>query len=474
MRKFLNISVYLLMIVLTGTFSANAQIEGVIINLPIQGRYAFVSSTPFSTVDAPHGLFLLDTVTGVVENIGGPYATFENPRWSLTGDLLTYRQDFIAYSVINPATGIRTQQLTFPERQGSFSPQIWLSNNEILYRNYDFSTRTYALDLYNTATSNLTNILSFSVGQELVDILPLSLSITSFEMERLNIVVSNPVYSQWLILRFSGFATEGNSTPYPEIFHMLFNRNTQNFTSLDELIPNLSTTTPLHWSDDGKKLIIETTNEGFSIIYFPNLDSNLDLVYVDSAVSDQIVVGWLGAGDLLLTKQRDPITGDTNFFIAEIRDQQWFSAPFFQLAGDQFSDEVSGAWHIASTEDEKDTLTCLFDDTLNTQLQAGVRGRVTFTDGTGTRLRSEPNTYSAQLQVMPEGTEFDILSGPICGSGYRWWQIELDDGTTGWAAEASTEEYFLESLVPIQITSPTPAITGTPPTTITPTPAPDN
>jgi hypothetical protein len=71
-------------------------------------------------------------------------------------------------------------------------------------------------------------------------------------------------------------------------------------------------------------------------------------------------------------------------------------------------------------------------------------GRVTITDGTPTRLRSAADLYSEQVTLMAEGTPFTVLDGPTCADGYRWWQLQLDDGTTGWAAEASPDEYFLE------------------------------
>ena len=71
-------------------------------------------------------------------------------------------------------------------------------------------------------------------------------------------------------------------------------------------------------------------------------------------------------------------------------------------------------------------------------------GRVTITDGTPTRLRSAADLYSEQVTLMAEGTPFTVLDGPTCADGYRWWQLALDDGTTGWAAEASTDTYFLE------------------------------
>ncbi len=76
----------------------------------------------------------------------------------------------------------------------------------------------------------------------------------------------------------------------------------------------------------------------------------------------------------------------------------------------------------------------------------GILGRVTFTDGSPTRLRSEPSTNSSVVVEMPEGTTFEVIGGPECGGDYTWWQLKLDDGTIGWAAEGNSKKYFIESL----------------------------
>ncbi|NDJ85933.1 MAG: hypothetical protein GYB66_08610, partial [Chloroflexi bacterium] len=75
-------------------------------------------------------------------------------------------------------------------------------------------------------------------------------------------------------------------------------------------------------------------------------------------------------------------------------------------------------------------------------VKVGIRGRITFTDGSLTRLRAAPN--GPIIERMPEGQEFDIVGGPFCGSSYTWWQLRLDDGRVGWTAEGEPGRYFLE------------------------------
>ncbi len=73
---------------------------------------------------------------------------------------------------------------------------------------------------------------------------------------------------------------------------------------------------------------------------------------------------------------------------------------------------------------------------------AGIPGRVTFTDGTPTRLRASPG--GAIIDNMPEGYEFVVVGGPICDDTYTWWQLETPAGLVGWSAEGEPSRYFIE------------------------------
>ena len=69
---------------------------------------------------------------------------------------------------------------------------------------------------------------------------------------------------------------------------------------------------------------------------------------------------------------------------------------------------------------------------------------------TNLNLRSSPGIGENWLLTMPAGTVVEVIGGPEClpyGDGaYRWWQVRLPDGRTGWAAEAPIhgDSYFLE------------------------------
>ena len=50
-------------------------------------------------------------------------------------------------------------------------------------------------------------------------------------------------------------------------------------------------------------------------------------------------------------------------------------------------------------------------------------------------LRSEPTTGSDVVTVLANGMVVTIIGGTEEADGYTWWQIELEDGTTGWIAQ---------------------------------------
>lgn len=76
----------------------------------------------------------------------------------------------------------------------------------------------------------------------------------------------------------------------------------------------------------------------------------------------------------------------------------------------------------------------------------GSTARVTFTDGTPTRIRKQPTTSSDIIGRIPEGTRFLIVGGHKCSDGYTWWNIELPNGTRGWMAEGKKGTYYLEPM----------------------------
>lgn len=66
---------------------------------------------------------------------------------------------------------------------------------------------------------------------------------------------------------------------------------------------------------------------------------------------------------------------------------------------------------------------------------AGFFAAVVGTDGIGVSVRAGSSTANEILSVAAEGSVLLILDGPVENGGFRWWQVQLADGTQGWAVE---------------------------------------
>jgi hypothetical protein len=209
------------------------------------------------------------------------------------------------------------------------------------------------------------------------------------------------------------------------------------------------------------------------IVRFENVNGSWTLQRVGSAMSgDQVVVDWLGIDNMLLTAER--VDDDTVLFISQIINGTWYTTEFLRFPRQQFERVNERAWYSEATAEQSYAISCLFDQALPTQLAIGMRARVNFTTGSPLRLRTEPSVDAAEILQMQEGTEFNIIGGPACDNAdsyYRFWQVQLDDGTFGWAAEATNTAYYMEPAPPTPTPSDTPTFTPTHTATNTPTPS---
>jgi uncharacterized protein YraI len=74
-------------------------------------------------------------------------------------------------------------------------------------------------------------------------------------------------------------------------------------------------------------------------------------------------------------------------------------------------------------------------------LTVGGQGRVT--PGLPNKVRSQPGMAAAQIGNVPGEGVFSVIGGPVCADGYLWWQISYN-GLTGWTADGSGSEYWVE------------------------------
>ena len=84
------------------------------------------------------------------------------------------------------------------------------------------------------------------------------------------------------------------------------------------------------------------------------------------------------------------------------------------------------------------------EDTPESQLIIGERGRVTKTDDDETlNLRSGPGIDYRILVQIEQLETFFVLDGIQCSDGYAWFQVNYE-GRVGWIAEGDEDQYYAE------------------------------
>jgi hypothetical protein len=205
----------------------------------------------------------------------------------------------------------------------------------------------------------------------------------------------------------------------------------------------------MKWSPSGNELLVSLLDQSRVVGFEPEAVSDeLETLHqIDETDNNGLLIDWIGIGDLLLVSQTLPMSDEVVYSLGYIRSNEVETREAFRISVPISSPQIGigiGNWILTADEQERGALSCLFDETLPARLEVGARARVTFTDGTPSRLRAEPGLDGAEIAQMAEGTEFSVIGGPWCADNYRWWQLELDDGAIGWSAEGDAEDYFLE------------------------------
>ena len=82
-----------------------------------------------------------------------------------------------------------------------------------------------------------------------------------------------------------------------------------------------------------------------------------------------------------------------------------------------------------------------------TQVMIGDVVIVTEEDPRPLNIRAEPNLAAQRIAQAKPGETMQIIGGPLCESGFLWWEMRLDNGITGWAAEGDQNTYFFAPLL---------------------------
>lgn len=83
---------------------------------------------------------------------------------------------------------------------------------------------------------------------------------------------------------------------------------------------------------------------------------------------------------------------------------------------------------------------------LPSRLSVGQQGLVTVADGFFLNLRGEPGLNSEAVLRLANGEVFNVIAGPECVDGVRWWQVQ-QFALSGWVAESMNRDYLVEPFI---------------------------
>ena len=464
MRVFLTL-IFIILVVVNWNLEAFAQTEApleVTIHMPVSGNWVNISNK---------NIFKIDTFSGSIDTVYIDTINMADPVWSQSGTRLAFGLAGQDVAILNLPDNSLTEFEHFPSQplEAYTRPLAWFNDNTaILYTAVQGGIPSSTITLLKFDLNTMTETVLKSYGTNMI-----TQDLTGFGVSDLNTPVDlqfvqlNPVHNNWAILTF-----ENVQSGLSYVF--LWNLTTEQL----QYVPTISGVriSGVSWHPDGKRLLINGSTNSFidvfiSVIGFdPVLGAFTVLQQVSFGYDDEFrnhrPIEWVGAGDIFITLDANIDSLDANFHLSQLIDGQFYTTPFFT-----YNDRTSSGddWYFTGADQERWELSCLFDQTLPTQLQINMTARVAFTDGTPSRLRSEPSVTGDVLAQLAEGTTFEIIREPECRDGYRWWQVRLADGTVGFTAEADAETYFIEPIPVPPTPTHTPTFTYTPTPTHTPT-----
>lgn len=214
------------------------------------------------------------------------------------------------------------------------------------------------------------------------------------------------------------------------------------------------------WADGGRRIIFLTspTSEGFNWAMYdltqpgvPPLQLSSEyteavgtvggMLSISPAASGFDVIYHQNAANRSLIWNGPPRNGDARFMWARLSS----STPVLtEVALNEWAYVADGPVPTPPPSlITPNTGTVVCPGTPPSQMRVGMLGLVTFTTGTPLNVRDRASTSAAVARIIPEGTVFDVVGGPICADGYTWWQIQLDGILFGWVAEGDADGYFI-------------------------------
>ncbi len=432
------------------------------ITIPTHGYLAF---------DAESRLMMLDTYTGdlttLVELVYPRPIRY--PHWNLQGDSIVYN-DPLDTKIVVPSENPIMPELILSYGTGGFVPQDWSPDGQNLLGIYSGIDIGY----YEIQIVNIANPIPVTIRHDQQE-MPLAEN-NQLDFSQTIRADWNPIYNGWIIAELSAHpigTEEYIERPQVTVILAMNYITGEKHILNDVVIDEINELPSVAWSPDGRKIILETGEFGTFGQIVSVLDSNGNWLF-DTGVNVSlpqraVILGWLGIGDLFVIVDRGHDTGYQTYSFAQIIEDVLHISEFLKLPVDPFitgSVPVigSGSWHLAANDDERQTLSCLFDQALLSRLSAGSQARVI---SSSLDVWAEPTFDGTPIAQLSNSTEIAVIGSTACFNAadyYRLWLVQLIDGTIGWAAESDTTQYFLEPVTtsqPISLTITTPPTDGT-------------
>jgi hypothetical protein len=448
------------------TLSPTPAQSEVTVQQPVDGLYARTSEMG----QPPKQLGILDPVAATWMTFQVPYSSRSRPLWSPDGQQIAYGLPSAHSAILDVVSGTIT--FTSEEITGGLipfditDPRGWSADGQSLALDYaqvgalSSLVRLYDIDLITHSTQM---IRQWQTDEQVTD-MPLPPNATSVQLTGGARIERNSVFDNWLIMQFGGsgfYSTFDIGEPVSADINVLWDFLTNEYISLDALVADLwLARSPGDWSHDGTRLLLSAVSQDLQDKYIVTFHFTPEqgIVLVErTIIENRTPQHWLDAGDLFFSLIQD-YEGGAAYVLGEIVNGEYRETPFFTLNGEQFDHESFGDWYMQANDSERRRLSCLFHWSLETRLSAGVSAQVMAHNGVGLHVYSAPDRFAAQVRLLGEGELISITGESACSGGYRWWPIETNDGTTGWATEADRSEYFLQ--IPILPTDTPPTETS--------------
>jgi hypothetical protein len=410
---------------------------------PVTGNFVYLPVI-YSVGDLPV-VISLDTATGIPEVLlrttDLPDVTFGSPLFDTSGDHVAYQ---VGTNLISMQS-IADKSLTYVPNNGRIHsyPVGWLNNDQqVLLLSFVSGLNTpeqNELQIADVNTGQYSTVLQLTEGVAISTIFPqLSQGVDSGNIVTTHDAIHNPVYQEWVVLLMDNVMPGEN---YSSIA-LLYNFVTHEAINLNTIINDVPSTVS-QWSADGSFIAINGRSNHYILSFEPSI-TTIPAIHKTAPTSrfttGAQIVDFLGVQDLLLLSR----VTDTQLIydIGQVQDGNFLSREFITFERTESLKGLAHTWHLSAAEAERHALSCMFDTALPARLSIGASA---VTNGPLSLLKT-PDAGALEITLLAQGTQVDIISGPACVNSDRYsrlWQIQLADGTVGWAAEASSNEYFL-------------------------------